>query len=66
GAHDPTLIDALPSVREDMAQAGVDFEAVIYPDAGHAFFNDTGSRFRPDEAADAWRRTLAFLNARLG
>ncbi|MBN9154472.1 MAG: dienelactone hydrolase family protein [Microbacterium sp.] len=65
GAHDPTLIDALPSVREDMAEAGVDFEAVVYPDAGHAFFNDTGSRFRPDEAADAWRRTLAFLSARL-
>lgn len=61
GAHDPALIDALPGVRSAMADGGVDFTDHVYPDAGHAFFNDTGSRYRADDAADAWERTLAFL-----
>ena len=62
GAHDPALIDALPGVRATMAAAGVDFTDHVYPDAAHAFFNDTGSRYRADDAADAWTRTLAFLD----
>ena len=61
GQHDPALIEALPDVREHMTAAGVDFETVVYPEAGHAFFNDTGSRYRPGESADAWQRTVAFL-----
>lgn len=61
GQHDPALIDALPDVRERMTQAGVDFETVVYPGAGHAFFNDTGSRYRAGEAADAWERVNTFL-----
>ncbi|GAA1986656.1 dienelactone hydrolase family protein [Microbacterium pumilum] len=61
GGHDPALIDALPDVRSAMADAGVDFTDHVYPDASHAFFNDTGSRYRADDAADAWERTLAFL-----
>jgi len=66
GQHDPALMDALPDVRERMTEAGVDFETVVYPEAGHAFFNDTGSRYRAGEAADAWQRTLAFLGEQLG
>jgi len=66
GQHDPALIEALPGVREQMAAAGVDFEATVYPDAGHAFFNDTGANYRPDDAADAWSKTLAFLAEKLG
>jgi len=66
GAHDPALIDALPDVRSQMAAAGVDFTDHVYPDAAHAFFNDTGSRYRAADAADAWARTIAFLAERLG
>ncbi|MGH8163271.1 MAG: dienelactone hydrolase family protein [Rhodanobacteraceae bacterium] len=36
-------------------------DIVIYPDAGHAFFDDQRASFVPDAAADAWRRTLAFF-----
>jgi carboxymethylenebutenolidase len=61
GAHDPALIDALPGVRTAMADAGVDFTDHVYPEAGHAFFNDTSARYFPDEAEDAWDRTLEFL-----
>ncbi len=66
GAHDPALIDALPAVRTDMAAAGIDFRDHVYPDAGHAFFNDASSRYSPEAAADAWTRTLAFLAEHLG
>jgi carboxymethylenebutenolidase len=34
---------------------------VIYDDADHAFANPSGTRYDAEAAADAWRRTLAFL-----
>jgi carboxymethylenebutenolidase len=38
----------------------------IYPDAGHAFENPNNKAgYRPQDAADAWNRTLAFLAANL-
>jgi carboxymethylenebutenolidase len=37
----------------------------IYPEARHSFFNDTGPAYRPEAAADAWRRTLTFFDAHL-
>ncbi|HWG58280.1 MAG TPA: dienelactone hydrolase family protein [Candidatus Acidoferrales bacterium] len=34
-----------------------------YPDAGHAFMNPTNATgYRPQDAADAWTRTVNFLN----
>ncbi|NHA13512.1 dienelactone hydrolase family protein [Thioalkalivibrio sp. XN279] len=56
------------SVREfEMAlQAlGKTHEIVIYDDADHAFANPSGTRYQPEAAADAWRRTLAFLDEHL-
>jgi carboxymethylenebutenolidase len=42
------------------------FEIVSYPRAGHAFFNDTRpDTYRPEAAADAWQRCLAFLRRHL-
>jgi carboxymethylenebutenolidase len=35
----------------------------IYPDAGHAFENPNNKTgYRADDAADAWQRTVSFLN----
>jgi carboxymethylenebutenolidase len=43
------------------------YEIVRYAGAGHAFLNDTRpALYRPEAAADAWRRLLAFLRQRLG
>lgn len=37
-------------------------EVVVYPDADHGFLHDPSRpAHRPDDAADAWRRILAFL-----
>jgi carboxymethylenebutenolidase len=42
-------------------------EIVRYAGAGHAFLNDTRpAMYRPEAAADAWRRLLVFLRQRLG
>jgi carboxymethylenebutenolidase len=38
-------------------------EIKVYPDAGHAFFADYRPSFRPEAAADGWRRMLAWLKA---
>lgn len=46
--------------------AGRGAEVIVYPAAGHAFFNnDRPEVFRPDPANDAWRRTLAHLGRHL-
>jgi carboxymethylenebutenolidase len=45
---------------------GAGAEIVVVPGAGHAFMNDTRpDAYRPAAAADAWRRTVDFLRARL-
>jgi carboxymethylenebutenolidase len=41
-------------------------EIVIYEGAPHSFFNDTRESYRPEAAADAWQRTLAWLGEHLG
>ncbi|WP_345752096.1 dienelactone hydrolase family protein [Microbacterium rhizophilus] len=62
GQDDPRLVDALPEVREAMDAAGIDFTAVVYEGAGHAFFNDTNATaYRAEIAADAWGRATAFV-----
>jgi carboxymethylenebutenolidase len=63
GQEDERLITGLPKVTEAMEAAGVDFTAKVYDDAGHAFFNDTNPHtYRKEDADDAWKRTLAFLD----
>jgi carboxymethylenebutenolidase len=38
----------------------------IYPGAGHAFENPNNTNgYRPEAAADAWKRTIAFLQKAL-
>lgn len=56
-------VDAL---REGMLQNGKQVEVIRYPDADHAFFNDTRPEvFRKEDADLAWQHTLRFLKARL-
>lgn len=44
---------------------GADVEVHIYPGAGHAFDLPWSPAYSPEAAADAWRRTIAFLRLRL-
>lgn len=66
GERDERLLSTLPQVTDSMRDAGVDFRPHVYPGVGHAFFNDTNPRtYDAATAADAWERTLAFLDESL-
>lgn len=62
GENDQGLMKDLPELEEKMHEADVDFEAVVYPGCGHAFFNDTNPfAYNEHAARDAWKRALGFL-----
>jgi carboxymethylenebutenolidase len=69
-AHFGTEDHVEPARREAAAAAlaarGDGSELFVYDGAPHAFMNDTRESYRPDAAALAWDRTVAFLTEKLG
>lgn len=66
GGLDERLMESLPDVTRSMDTAGVDFESTVYPNARHAFFNDTNpGTYDPEAAGDAWSRVLEFFDSQL-
>jgi carboxymethylenebutenolidase len=61
GQDDPRIVGGLPAFDAALSAVGADHELRIYPNTGHAFFNDTRPSYRPEAARDAWGRTLAFF-----
>lgn len=58
----------LETIRQNEAllqQHGKTAQFHIYPDAPHAFFNDTRESYRPEAAQDAWQKALAWLREHL-
>src|ERR1700678_2159989 len=54
--------DDVRKFQQAMEQLGKKVEVKIYPDAGHAFENPNNKQgYRPEDAADAWQRTVDFL-----
>ena len=62
---DPRINAGIPAFEEALKKAGIDYKIYMYEGAGHAFMNDTGSRYHEEAAALAWQRTVAFLKERL-
>ncbi len=62
GARDSFIpLDQVRTLEQRLPESA---EVVVYPEAGHAFLNDTRpDLYRPEAAADAWRRTVDFLRA---
>ncbi|HWO07166.1 MAG TPA: dienelactone hydrolase family protein [Candidatus Paceibacterota bacterium] len=44
---------------------GIENEIYIYPGVGHAFANPSSPNHAPEETADAWAKTVAFLDKHL-
>lgn len=66
GEDDFIPLDDVERLKEALANTAPASEVVVYPGAGHAFMNDTRpDAFRPQAAADAWGRMVAFLRAHL-
>ena len=49
-------------LKQTLTKYGKTFDIKTYPDAPHAFFNDTRESYRPEAAKDAWKRTLQFFD----
>ena len=64
--NDQRINRGIAAYRAALDKAGVPYEMKIYPDAEHAFHNDTSpARYNPEAAKDAWARTMAFFKRRL-
>jgi len=62
GEVDPLVPPADVEALRNIWAGRRDHKVVVYPGADHAFAHDPDRPVhRPDEAADAWRRCLAFL-----
>ena len=61
GENDPRIMAGVPAIDEAMRQHGKIYEKVVYAGAEHGFHNDTGARYHPEAAADAWKRMLAWF-----
>jgi len=54
--------ESVKKFEATLKQLGKRVEIKIYPDAGHGFENPNNKAgYRPDDAADAWKRTITFL-----
>jgi len=54
------------ALHEKLQQLGKESELVVYPNANHAFFNDTRPEvYNAEAASDAWRRTLELFRRAL-
>ncbi len=58
-------VERVRAFQAALEQLDKDVEIVVYPDASHAFANPSGTRYDPEAAADAWRRTVAFFDLHL-
>jgi len=68
GEKDRSVTPASAHELERQVKAlGKQIEVIVYPGADHGFFNDMRPEvYNAEAAADAWRRTLAFLRENLG
>ena len=61
GELDNRINSGIPEIEAAMKANNKIYEKIIYPNADHAFHNDTGTRYNPEAAKDAWEHTLAWF-----
>jgi len=61
GGLDSRINSGIPAIEQAMRENGKIYEKLVYENADHAFHNDTGSRYNPEAARDAWTQTLAWF-----
>jgi carboxymethylenebutenolidase len=61
GADEGIPVETVEKMREALKEAGKTAELVVYPDTPHAFFADYRPSYRPEQAADGWKRFLAWF-----
>jgi len=66
GGLDARVGATRPAAQAALAKAGLKHHLVVFEQADHAFFNDTGARFDPPAAAEANRRVLEWFDRYAG
>jgi carboxymethylenebutenolidase len=66
GALDNRVTSSKDAAKAALDRAGLVNDIVVEPNADHAFFNDTGARYNPAAAADAWHRVTDWLSRYVG
>lgn len=59
-------VDGVRAFERALGDLGKPVTIQVYPGAGHAFANPSGTRYDEEAADDAWSRTLAFFANHLG
>jgi carboxymethylenebutenolidase len=57
--------DQVNRTEAELKRLGKSYEFHRYDGAGHAFFNTSRVAYRPEQAADGWRKVFAFLRKNL-
>lgn len=65
GADQGIPVEDVRKFEATLRTLGKNAEIHVYNGAGHAFANPSGTNYKADAAADAWKRSLAFLAAHL-
>ena len=66
GAKDRViLVDNVKSWKAILKKAGKNHKIYIYPNSGHAFFNEDSKAYNQDDAELSWQRTIRFLKTSL-
>jgi len=63
--NDERINQGIPAYEAALKKAHVEYKLYMYPSAEHAFFNDTGQRYNPEAAKQAWDRTISFFKQKL-
>ncbi|WP_405180437.1 dienelactone hydrolase family protein [Nocardia sp. NBC_01377] len=64
-AQDDRVNASRPAAEAALQRAGLPHRVFTAPEANHAFFNDTGTRYQPDAAAEAWRQVIDWYGTHL-
>ncbi len=63
--NDERINSGIEKFEEALKKADIDYRIYMYENTGHAFFNDTGSRYNEEAAKLAFERTIAFFREKL-
>ncbi|MDR3406069.1 MAG: dienelactone hydrolase family protein [Chthoniobacter sp.] len=63
---DTRINEGWPAYEAALKQAGIKYEAFVYPNVNHGFHNDTTPRYDEASAKLAWSRTVEFFKKTLG
>jgi carboxymethylenebutenolidase len=65
GEQDERVNATRERAEAGLKAAGLTYEIRTFPGAGHGFFNDTGQRYNPEAAQQAWQDMLDWYNQHL-